>query len=157
MLSFSAPVKEPGRVNAEVLSPELVRDFVIAGHMDLEKVKRMHEEHPDLLSAAYPWKENDHETAIQGAAQMGNVAVAEYLLSRGAPLEICTAAMLGRTDDVKRILSITPDDINATGAHGIPLLAHAALSGNLDLVQLLFERGAHLGVSFAFHNAVSRN
>jgi uncharacterized protein len=157
MLSFSATEKETQRADQEALPYELVRDFVIAGHMDLEKVKRMHHEHPALLNAAHPWKENDHETAIQAAAQTGNVPVAEYLLANGAPLEICTAAMLGRTNDVIRILAGNPKDIDATGAHGIPLLAHAALSGNLDLVQLLFNKGAHQGVSFAFHNAVSRN
>src|SRR5712692_7309512 len=119
MLSFSAASQETERLKAETLAPELVRDFVIAGHMDLEKVKRMHQERPALLNAAYPWKENDHETAVQAAAQVGNVAIAEYLLSKGAPLEICTAAMLGRTDEVKRILSGNPQDINATGAHGI--------------------------------------
>jgi ankyrin repeat protein len=157
MLSVLTSQKETRRSTEEDLPPELVRDFVIAGHMDLEKVKRMHEEHPALLNAAHPWKENDHETAIQAAAQMGNVPVAEYLLSKGAPLEICTAAMLGKLEDVRRMLSKNPKDISATGAHGIPLLAHAALSGNLDLVQLLFNQGAHQGVSFAFHNAVNRN
>lgn len=159
MLSVLTHQKETRRPTAseEVLPPELVRDFVIAGHMDIEKVKRMREEHPGLLNAAYPWKDDDHETAIQAAAQIGNVPVAEYLLSEGAPLDICTAAMLGKLEDVRRMLSKNPKDISATGAHGIPLLAHAALSGNLDLVQLLFNQGAHQGVSFAFHNAVSRN
>src|SRR6267378_2844826 len=157
MLSYVRTQAETRRVKAEALTPELIRDFVIAGHMDLEKVKSMYEEYPALLNAAHPWKESDHETAVQAAAQMGNVAVAEYLLSKGAPLEICTAAMLGRTEDVKRLLSRDPKDIGATGAHGIRLLAHAALSGNLDLVQLLFNQGAHQGVSFAFHNAVNRN
>ena len=157
MLSYVPTQAETRRVKAEALTPELIRDFVIAGHMDLEKVKRMCEEHPALLNAAHPWKESDHETAVQAAAQMGNVTVAEYLLSKGAPLEICTAAMLGRTEDVKRLLSRDPKDIGAAGAHGIPLLAHAALSDNLDLVQLLFNQGAHQGVSFALHNAISRN
>src|SRR2546422_216402 len=122
MLSYVRTQAETRRVKAEALTPELIRDFVIASHMDLEKVKRMYEEHPALLNAAHPWKESDHETAVQAAAQMGNVAVAEYLLSKGAPLEICTAAMLGRTEDVKRLLSRDPKDIGATGAHGIPLL-----------------------------------
>ncbi|HET8678747.1 MAG TPA: ankyrin repeat domain-containing protein, partial [bacterium] len=71
-------------------STELVRDFVIAGHGDLKKVKAMLAQHPDLLNATYEWKPGDHETAIQAAAHVGNAAVAEHLLSRGAPLEICT-------------------------------------------------------------------
>ena len=78
-----------------LLPVDLVRKFVIAGHGDLDKVKALLAETPQLLQAAYPWQENDTETALQGAAQVGNVAVAEFLLSQGAPLDICTAAMLG--------------------------------------------------------------
>jgi len=133
---------------------ELVRDFVLAGHGDLDKVKAMLAQHPDLLNAAYEWKPNDHETAIQAAAHVGNRAIAEYLLSRGAPLEICTAAMLSRKDDVDRLLETEPAGVHATGAHGIPLLAHAALSGDVVLIKSLFERGAREGVSYALHNTV---
>jgi ankyrin repeat protein len=41
------------------------------------------------------------------------------------------------------------------GAHGIPLLTHAALSGDLALVQWLCAHGARAGMSAALHNAVS--
>ena len=82
--------------------------------------------------------------------------MAEYLLDQGAPLESCTAAMLGRQDEVERLLETDPTQIHAHGAHGIPLIAHAALSGNVALVKMLFERGAHQGVSFALSNAVSK-
>src|SRR3989304_1796705 len=137
-------------------SPDQVREFVIASHGDFEKVKQMLSQQPELLEAAYPWNENDRETPIQAAAQVGNVAIAEYLLEKGAPLEICTAAMLGRKDTVERFLAEDPSRINATGAHGIPLLTHAALSGNLELVQFLLQRGARTGVSPALPSAVFR-
>ena len=137
-------------------SPEQVREFVIASHGDFEKVKQMLSQQPELLKAAYPWNENDRETPIQAAAQVGNVAIAEYLLEKGAPLEICTAAMLGRKDAVERFLAEDPGRIQTTGAHGIPLLTHAVLSGNLELVQFLFQHGARTGASQALHNAVSR-
>ncbi len=137
-------------------SPEQIRGFVIAGHGDLEKVKQLLAECPELLNAAHQWNEKDRETAIQAAAQVGNAPIAEYLLENGAPLEICTAAMLGRRDDVERLLAEDPNRIHATGAHGIPLLTHASLSGNLELVQFLFQSGATTGVPSALHNAVSR-
>ena len=137
-------------------SPDQIREFVIASHGDFEKVKQMLSQQPELLKAAYPWNENDRETPIQAAAQMGNVAIAEYLLEKGAPLEICTAAMLGRKDTVESFLAEDHGRIQATGAHGIPLLTHAALSGNLELVQFLFQRGARTGVSPALHSAVNR-
>ena len=138
------------------LSTDLVREFVIAGHGNLEKVRMMLEENPGLLNAPYAWSENDHETAIQAAAQVGSVPVANYLLEKGAPLEICTAAMLGRKDDVENRIRDNHDNINSTGAHGIPLLTHAAWSGDLELVQYLFRTGTKTGSSSALHNAVTR-
>jgi ankyrin repeat protein len=138
------------------LSTDLIREFVIAGHGNLERVKKMLAERPDLLNAAYAWNENDHETAIQGAAQVGNKSVATYLLEKGAPLEICTAAMLGLKKDVEERIIENPQNINSKGAHGIPLLPHAAWSGNLELVQYLFRTGARTGSSMALHNAVTR-
>ena len=138
------------------LSTELVREFVIAGHGNLEKVRKLLAEKPDLLNAAYAWTETDHETAIQGAAQVGSVPVAAYLLEKGAPLEICTAAMLGRKEEVEKRIREDPNNINSTGAHGIPLLPYAAWSGDLELVQYLFRKGAKTGSSSALHNAVTR-
>ncbi|TMI32214.1 ankyrin repeat domain-containing protein [Candidatus Bathyarchaeota archaeon] len=138
------------------LSTDLVREFVIAGHGNLEKVRKMLEERPDLLNAAYAWTENDHETAIQAAAQVGSVPVAEYLLEKGAPLEICTAAMLGRKEEVERRIRENPGNINSTGAHDITLLTHAALSGDIELVQYLFQNGAKTGSSSALQTAVTR-
>lgn len=113
-------------------------------------------ENPELLNAAYPWKEDDRETAIQAAAQVGSVSVAEFLLAKGAPLDICTATMLGRKDQVELFLAQDPDKIQAKGAHGIPLLTHAGFGRNLELVQFLVGRGAIAGLSPAIHNAVSR-
>jgi uncharacterized protein len=138
------------------LSNDVVREFVIAGHENLEKVRNMLEQNPQLLNASYAWSETDHETAIQGAAQVGSATVATYLLERGAPLEICTAAMLGQSDEVERRIKDKPDNINSKGAHGIPLLPHAAWSGDVELVQFLFRNGAKAGSSSALHNAVTR-
>ncbi len=140
----------------KTLRPDLAREFVIAGHGNLERVKQMLAENPELLNAAYPWKEDDRETAIQAAAQVGSVSVAEYLLAKGAPLDICTAAMLGRKDQVELFLAQDPDKIHAKGAHGIPVLTHAGFGRNPELVQFLVARGATAGLSPALHNAVSR-
>ncbi len=133
-----------------------IREFVIAGHGDLAKVKTMLAGTPSLLHAPYKWAEHDFETAIQAAAHVGSVPVAEYLLAHGAVLEICTAAMLGRVDVVEHLLDTDPRLIQAVGAHGIPLLTHAALSGNVDLVQRLFAWGATKGTSSALGNAVTK-
>jgi uncharacterized protein len=138
------------------LSNDIVREFVIAGHGNLEKVRKMLEENPELLNASYAWSETDNETAIQGAAQVGSAPIATYLLEQGAPLDICTAAMLGRRDEVEKRLRDHRDNVNSKGAHGIPILPHAAWSGDLELVQYLFRNGAKTGSSSALHNAVTR-
>ena len=137
-------------------STEQLREFVIAGHWNLPRVQEMLAQFPELLNVRYQWGENDYETAIQAAAHVGSAQVAEFLLGQGAPLEICTAAMLGRIPEVERLLAEDPARINARGAHAIPLLAHAALSGDTTLAQMLVEHGAQEGLSFALSNAVSK-
>ena len=138
------------------LTNDQIRAFVLAGHGNLEQVQSMFVDFPMLLDAAYEWKQNDRETAIQAAAHIGNVAIAEYLLAQGAPLAIYTAAMLGRRTDVERMIQADPQQIFATGAHGIPLLTHAALSGDVALIEWLVQHGAHEDMSAALHNAVSK-
>lgn len=136
-----------------VASAERIRDFVIAGHGNLEKVRQMLAEDPALLNTAHHWSETDTETAIQAAAQVGNGRIAEFLLEKGAPLEICTAAMLGKYDEVRKRIDLDPQQASAVGAHSIPLLPHAVWSGNLDLVRLVHHRGAITGANLALHNA----
>lgn len=133
---------------------EQVREFVIAGHGNIDRVKQMLAENPGLLNSRYQWNENDFETAIQAAAQMGNKPIAEFLLQKGAPLEICTATMLGRRDEVERRLKQDPSQAKAAGAHNIPLLAHASFSDDPVLVQFVFRGGAILGANLALHNAI---
>jgi ankyrin repeat protein len=142
--------------NQADLSDELIRNFVIAGHGNLENVQALLAEHPALLNAAYPWQPDDHETAIQGAAHVGNRAIVEYLLAQGAPLEICTAAMLGRRDAVEDLVRSDPTLVHSVGPHRIALLTHAAISGNVDLVAWLVQAGASEGMAAALHNAASR-
>jgi ankyrin repeat protein len=141
---------------SEALAPELVREFVIAGHGNLPRVKEMLAEYPGLLHAANAWAPGDRETAIQAAAHAGSAHVAEYLLAQGAPLEIFTAASLGRREAVEGMLADDPALIRARGAHGIPLLAHAAFSGDVGLVAMLVERGGTEGASMALSNSVGK-
>jgi ankyrin repeat protein len=138
------------------LSPERIREFVIAGHGDLEKVRTMLAETPGLLSLAHEWRPGDTETAIQGAAHVGSRAIAEYLLTQGAPLEIPTAAMLGEIASVRRMLGEKPALAGHKSAHGIPLLPHAALSGQVEMVELVWEHGATEGSSTALSLAAGR-
>ncbi len=138
------------------VTADRIRDFVIAGHGNLNKVKQMLAERPELLNSVYHWNENDTETAIQSAAQVGNVPIAEFLLQKGASLETCTLAMLGREAELRQRLESDPESVNDLGSHSIPLLPHAVWSGNIELVKMVYYRGATNGTNLAFHNALSR-
>lgn len=138
------------------MTPDQIREFVIAAHWDLPKVQAMLAADPELLNTPQQWAENDFETAIQAASHAGSLHVAEFLLAEGAPMAVYTAAMLGRRRDLEAMLDADPSLARVLGAHGIPVLPHAAFSGDADLVAMLYERGATAGASMALSNAVAR-
>jgi uncharacterized protein len=139
----------------ETPTQDQIKAFVIAGHGNLEVVKAMLKDEPGLLNAAFEWQPGDFETALQGASHLGNRAIATYLLQQGAPLEITSAAMLGRRDEIETMLNTNPLLIHNSGAHGITLLTHAALSGDASLVADLYNRGATTGADMALNLAVA--
>ena len=63
--------------------------------------------------------------------------------------------MLGRRAEVTRALAADTAAIHTRGAHGIPLLCHAAFSGDATLVAQLYEAGARDGSTMALVNAVA--
>ncbi len=138
------------------LSPERIREFVLAGHGDLQKVQALLEETPELLNLAHEWRPGDTETAIQAAAHVGHREIALYLLAKSAPLEISTAAMLGQVETVRDMLQREPALAQHKSAHGIPLLPHAALSSQVEMLELVFASGADQGSSMALGLAVGR-
>jgi hypothetical protein len=107
-----------------------VEDFVGSAHGDLTKVKELLEQESALLNAAHDWGGGSWETALGAASHVGNREIAKYLLDKGAPMNICTAAMLGKLEIVKAIITDNPNQRNALGAHGIPLLVHARIGGD---------------------------
>jgi hypothetical protein len=111
------------------LDKELVKEFVIAGHKDLDKVKSMLQENPDLLNASFNWKDWDWEDAIGGAGHMGHREMALYLLEQGARPTICVAAMLGHLHVVKAFITAFPQMKESVGPHKISLMAHAVKGG----------------------------
>ncbi len=122
------------------LNQETINEFVAAAHHDLPQVQAMLAKEPELLNENAQWM----ETPIQAAAHVGNLAIANFLLDQGAPLDICTAAMLGRADDVRARLDDDPDLAHATGAHGIPVPYYPAITGHIDIAQMLLDAGADI-------------
>jgi len=108
---------------------ELVQEFVRNAHGDLERVKELLTEEPALVNAAWDWGGGDWETGLGGAAHMGRRDIALYLLEHGARMDVFAAAMLGKLEVVKAVLSAFPEARDIPGPHGIPLLAHAQAGG----------------------------
>jgi hypothetical protein len=111
------------------LKPELVKEFVMAAHVDLEKTKNLLAETPSLLNATWDWGSGDFEMAIGGAGHMGRRDIALFLISQGGRFDLFVAAMLGRLDVVKPMLTAFPHLAESKGPHGIPLMVHAQKGG----------------------------
>src|SRR5664279_311469 len=122
------------------LAQDTIDEFVVAAHHDLPFIQQKLAEFPDLLNENAEWI----ETPIQAAAHVGNRSIAEFLLAQGAPLDICTAAMLGRADDVKAALADDPELAQAHGAHNIPVMYYPAIGGNVEIAQILLDAGADI-------------
>jgi hypothetical protein len=127
-----------GQMKPDALKPELVKDFVIKGHSDLEGTKKLLEETPGLLNASWDWGGGDFETAMGGAGHMGRTDIAEYLISKGARMDIFVATMLGKLDIVKGIADAYPDVLNSRGPHMLSLVFHAEKGGERALAVLEF-------------------
>ena len=107
----------------------LVEDFVIYAHSELDMVKKLLEMEPALLNATMDWGQGDWETGLGGASHMGRRDIVEYLLDRGARIDIFCAAMMGQLDAVKSFLTLQPKLIDAKGPHGFTLHFHAQVGG----------------------------
>jgi hypothetical protein len=126
----TAPAPQVPKKRPDPLAPDLVKEFVRAAHVDLDKVKAMLTEQPALLNACWDWSAGDFEQAIGGAGHMGRKDIALYLLDKGARMDLFVAAMLGKLDIVKATLTAFPGLLNSKGPHGIPLLYHAKAGGD---------------------------
>jgi ankyrin repeat protein len=124
----------------QLTDPDLINQFVAAGHGDLAKVKQMlADETPaqkrlgGLVLAERELILGDFETALGGAAHMGLPDIALYLLSQGARIDAFSAAMLGYREVVAALLKASPQTATTKGPHAYTLLYHAAISGNTDI------------------------
>ncbi len=111
------------------LKPELVQEFVVKAHADLNRVRELLKQEPALVNATWDWSGGDFETALGCAAHMGRRDIALCLLDSGARLDLFAAAMLGKLEIVQATLKTFPGAINVKGPHGILLLAHAQAGG----------------------------
>ena len=120
----------------EPLPAEKVRDFVGAGHNNLDKVKQLLLEFPTLIYATWDLGGGDFETGLEGAGHVGNKEIANYLIGMGARTNMFVLTMLGKTQIVKPFLEAFPQYLHARGPHGLTLLHHAQRGGD-DAKELL--------------------
>lgn len=128
---FISPLQSLAK-NAEEVEPyklDVVKEFVIAGHGKLDRVKEMLEQHPNLLFCRYDWGNGDFEEAIEGAGHVGNKEIANYLIEKGARPNLFVLTMLGETTIVKSAIEKYPSLLKAKGPHGLSLLHHATKGG----------------------------
>ena len=126
------------------LDKELVAAFVGAGHRDMDKVKNLLAETPNLLNAAHDWKLGDFETCLGAASHVGYKELVLFLLEKGAQANIFTACLFGKIEIVKPMLEAFPGTLHAKGPHGFTLLHHAIEGGEeaLEVKSYLESLGA---------------
>lgn len=107
----------------------LVEEFVGNAHGNFERVKELLAQEPALVNATWDWGGGDFETALGAAGHMGRKDIANYLLARGARIDIFVAAMLGKLEIVQAALKAYPEAKDIAGPHGIPLIVHAQAGG----------------------------
>ena len=132
-----------GEEKPPALQADMVREFVGAGHNNLERVKQMLNEAPNLLYAKVDWGGGDFESALEGAGHVGDRDIANYLISKGARANIFVLAMLGKTQIVKSLLEAYPEWLYARGPHGYSLLHHTNRGGEeaAELGEFLASKG----------------
>src|SRR5687768_7846582 len=89
------------KAKLDPLPSEKVKEFVSAGHNNLDKVKKLLEEFPTLIYAMWDLGGGDFETALEGAGHVGNKDIANYLIAQGARTNFFVLTMLGKTSIVK--------------------------------------------------------
>jgi len=125
---YSPPAFKPSWKKPQI-NRLLVQDFVIYAHSELDMVKKLLEKEPALLNGTMDWGNGDWESGLGGASHMGRRDIVQFLLERGARIDIFCAAMMGRLDAVRSFLSLEPRLIDARGPHGFTLHFHAQVGG----------------------------
>jgi len=140
---YDAPSFKPSWKKPQI-NRLLAQDFIIFAHSDLEMTKKLLERELGLINASIDWGGGDWETALGGASHMGRHEIVEFLLSRGARIDLFCAAMQGQTDAIRSFLTLQPSLIDAKGPHGFGLHFHAQVGGEksketLDYLQSVKE------------------
>jgi ankyrin repeat protein len=124
----------------EAVPQTVIEECVGNAHGNLARVEELIAQYPAVVNARAPW----NETPVEAATQMGNKPIIELLLRHGAPLDLFTACVLGRTDLIEKELAGNPDRARARGVHDLPTLYFAAIGGQPEVAKVLLAAGAEV-------------
>lgn len=117
--------KDPLFYRYPSMNDSMVSGIVGASHRDIDKVKELLGQRPELAVATWDWGFGDWESALGAASHVGRRDIAELLMSHGARPDIFTFAMLGAYKSLQEIVETVPGIQKTPGPHGITLLQHA--------------------------------
>ena len=122
---------------------DIVKKFVGASHSDLNTVKELLDEFPNLIYSSWDWGGGDFETGIGAGGHVGHKEMVNFLIDKGARPTLHVMTMLGKTELVKPILETYPQLLNSLGPHGFTFLHHAQKGGDdaNELLQYFEDKG----------------
>jgi RNA polymerase sigma factor (sigma-70 family) len=110
----------------------------------IERVREFLKHEPGLVEARLPFG----ATPLHMAAEDGQQAMAEFLVARGAPVDVVCAAELGWSERLQRLIEAAPEAVNQKGgSFGFTPLHSATSKGRRDLARLLLVRGAEVNAT----------
>ena len=120
----------------------VINEYVGVAHGNFARMKELLDLYPKLLHANASWD----ELAVEAGAHVGFKDGVRFLLDRGAPAALPTAAMMGMTAHVRRLLEEDKGRIWECGAHNMPPIWFPAIGGgeadHLEIARLLLDAGA---------------
>jgi uncharacterized protein len=113
---------------------------------DLERMQRLVSVNPALAAA----RDTQGVSAVTQAVYHGHADIVDALLAVQIDLDVFEASALGRTDDVRTLVTREPDLVFRFSPDGFTPLHLAAFFGHVDIARLLIDLGADV-------EAVARN
>ncbi len=125
---------------------------------DLERVKELIEENPDLLH----YKSSEGYSPLHSAARMGLIEIVKFFIEKG--IDINTANLWGTTPlhyacewgraEIIEVLIQSGADIDVKDKKGWTPLRRAVYRGNKEMTELLLDRGAELNFEESEYNSI---
>jgi ankyrin repeat protein len=120
----------------------VINEYVAVSHGNFARMKELLALYPTVLHANASWD----ELAVEAGAHVGFKEGVRFLLDQGAPAALPTAAMMGMTAHVRKLLAEDPRRIWDCGAHNMPPIWFPAIGGgtpdHLEIAKLLLDAGA---------------